>query len=84
MKGISIFFDKFRGVALKELHKREVICKSIEKITKQSIDMKDITIKDGLISIKGNQGLKSEIFLKKKTILEKISKDIDIKILDIK
>lgn len=83
MKEISGFFDKFKNVALKELHKREVITNIIEKITRQKIEIKDLEIKNGIITIKGNQALKSEIFLKKKTLLDALIKS-DIKIVDIK
>ncbi len=84
MKGISGFFEKFRGVALKELHKREVIQFSIKKLTKQDIEVKDIGIRENTITIKGSQALKSEIFLKKKAILDLISKNSTITFSDIK
>ena len=84
MKRIGGFFEKFKGVALKELHKREMIQISIKKITKQDIEIKDIGIREGVITIKGNQGLKSEIFLKKKVILDLISKNTSITFSEIK
>ncbi len=83
MKGIDNFFNKFNNIALKELHKREVICMEIEKITKQKIEIKDISIKNRTITVKGSQGFKSEIFLKKKVLLDIISKSIREKIHDI-
>lgn len=83
MKGISSFFDKFKNVALKELQKREVIVDIILKTTKQPIAIEDIVFREGLVTIKGNQGMKSEIFLKKKLILEAIAKK-GIRIIDIK
>mgnify|MGYP003457097213 CR=1 FL=1 len=83
MQGISGFFDKFKNTALRELNKREVIISSIFSTTKQKIDIKDINIKEGIVVIKGNQSLKSEIFLKKKLILDQINKK-GIKISDIK
>jgi hypothetical protein len=72
MKEISNFFLKFKGIALKELKKKEGIQNTIKKIIKQDIDIKDITFKEGVIIIKGNQAFKSEIFLKKKQILDSI------------
>lgn len=83
MKGISGFFDKFKNVALKELKKREVIISTIASATGHTLDMKDISIKNEIILIQGSQALKSEIFLKKKKILERISSEglsfVDIK-----
>ena len=84
MKEISVFLNKFKNVAVKEIKKRDTICSIILKITKQDIDIKDISIKNGIIIIKGNQGLKSEIFLKKNSILKTIKKDVDANIFDIK
>lgn len=83
MQGISGFFDKFKNTALRELNKREVIISSIFSATKQKIDIKDINIKEGIVVIKGNQSLKSEIFLKKRVILDLINKK-GIKVSDIK
>lgn len=84
MKEISGFFDKFKNAALKELRKREIIVESIYKTTKQKIDIKDIEIKNAVILIKGNNSFKSELFLKKKMILDQIAKDGGIKVVDIK
>lgn len=83
MKEISSFFDKFRNSALKELNKREIIASSLYKIAKIKLDIKDIDIKNGILVIKGSQMVKSEIFLKKKMIIDLINKN-NIKIIDIK
>ncbi len=84
MKEISAFFDKFKNVALREINKREIICKCIEKVIKQKIEIKDIQIREGVVIVKCHQILKSEIFLKKKQILDNLSKNTDFKIIDIK
>lgn len=83
MKGISGFFEKFNNVAVKELKKREVIVEAIYKTTRQKIQIEDIQIKEGIISIKGDQAFKSEIFLKKQAILNILSKT-NLSIRDIK
>lgn len=83
MKEISSFFDKFKNSALKELNKREIIASSLYKIVKIKIEIKDLDIKNGILYIKGSQMLKSEIFLKKKIILDSFGKN-NIKIIDIK
>ena len=83
MKEISSFFDKFRNSALKELNKREIIASSLYKIAKIKLDIKDIDIKNGILVIKGSQMVKSEIFLKKKMIIDSMNKN-NIKIIDIK
>lgn len=82
MKSAGSFFDKFKNLALQELHKREVVSGAIFEITRQNIDIKDISIKNRTVYVKCDQGLKSEIFIKKKSIINLIFKEINI--LDIK
>ena len=84
MQEIGKFFNKFNNSALKELNKREVICEILHKITQQKIEIGDISIRNATIFIKSNHGLKSEIFLKKKALLDAISNKIKDKIIDIK
>ncbi|MDO8430601.1 MAG: hypothetical protein Q7S72_01255 [Candidatus Taylorbacteria bacterium] len=84
MKDISSFLTKFRGIALKELQRREAIQFFIKRITEQVIEVKDIEIKNGIIAIKSNQSFKSEIFLKKRSILDLILKSTGTTYIDIK
>lgn len=85
MEGIGKFFDKFKGVAVRELYKREVICAAIGEATRQKIEVSDISIKNGVITLKGSHIFKSEVFLKKKQILDLISRKLQKeKFLDIK
>lgn len=76
MKGIGQFFDKFNSGALKEIRKREWICEIIKEYTQQEIKIEDITFLNKIIKIKGSSGLKSQILIKKNSILEKISSKI--------
>lgn len=85
MQGIGSFFDKFKNAAAKEIYKYDIVADIIYKNTNQKIDLKDISIKNGILIIRGNQSFKSEIFLKKNKILEQISKKlINFNIIDIK
>ncbi len=84
MQNIGKFFERFNNIALKELKKREIICSIIENTLKQNIEIKDISIKNGIIAIKGNQTLKSEIYLKKTLLISLISEKTKEKISDIK
>jgi hypothetical protein len=84
MKEISNFFDKFRNVAIKELGKREGIVNVVNKYTNAGIDIKDINIKNSVLTIKANSSLKNEIFLKKKMIIDKLHKDLGLVIVDIR
>lgn len=85
MNSIGDFFGKFRNLAIFELKKREKISEAIEIATKQKIGVGDISIKDGVIIIKGGASLKSEIYMKKTKILELLALKLsDLKIRDIK
>ena len=83
MQEISKFFDKFRNVALKEINKRDTITSIIADTLKIKIDPKFIDIKNSVITVKGSQALKSEIYLKKKQIIDLLMKK-GHKIVDIK
>jgi hypothetical protein len=85
MNNIGSFFDKFKSFALVELRKREVVSKVIENLTKHKLNLKDISIKEGIINIKSNSVLKNEIFIKKTKIIEEIKKaSPELKVKDIK
>ena len=83
MQEISKFFDRIKNVALKEIHKREAITSIICKAIKVKIDPKDIEIRNSVITVKGSQVIKSEIYMKKKQIIDLLSKS-GYKIVDIK
>ncbi len=83
MKEVSGFFDKFNNLALKELNKRDRISSIIQKVIKHKLDYGDMDIKDGVITVKGNQLIKSEIYMKKNMIINQLAKD-GIKIKDIR
>ncbi len=84
MYGIGNFFDKFKKGAVNELYKKEIISEIILIVIKEKIDIKDITIKNKIIYIRGNQGLKNEIFIKKEKIINLIVSKISENIIDIK
>lgn len=84
MKEISGFLNRFNNIAIKEIRKREIISMEINNLIKQKIDIKDLSINNGVLIIKGNQTLKSEIFLKKEKLLDLISKKIEDRIYDVK
>lgn len=80
MQGIEKFFDKFRNKALEEMRRRESICEAVYKVVGQRIEIKDINLKGKIATLKVDQGFKSEIFLKKKRIIDLIPNIlIDIK-----
>lgn len=81
MKSIVLFFDKFKNNALKEIKKHDDICNIIYKLTNKKIESNDISIKNRVLIIKGNQTFKNELYLKKGIIIKSLS---DYKIIDIR
>lgn len=76
MLNIGSFFEKFNNAALKEIKKREVVVRAIEKHTGATVDVKDISFNNKTVQINGGPGLKSQIFMKKQLILEMIQSDL--------
>lgn len=76
MKGIGQFFDKFRNGALKEIQKREIISAILKSEINLDIPVEKLSFSNKTLIINEGQTAKSEIFLKKQKILEKISKQL--------
>jgi hypothetical protein len=74
MKGIGQFFDKFKSGALREVKKRSVISSILKSEINIDIPIEKISFGNKTIIINVNQSIKSEIYLKKQKILEKIGK----------
>ena len=85
MKEIGKFFDKFKNSAIQKTQKITIISKVIFDFTRHEIPIENISFGNKFIKITASTGLKSEIYIKKKLILDKISKELpNIKIIDIK
>ena len=72
MFNIGSFFEKFNNAALKEIKKRDVVVKAIEKAVGVTIDVKDISFNNKTIQINAAPGLKSQLFMKKESILSMV------------
>ncbi len=85
MKNIGGFFDKFKSKVAGEVQNRVAVIEAIKKHTGEELKMGDITLSVGVVRIKGGQGLKNEIFIKKSLILKDInSKTKALQISDIR
>jgi len=85
MKSISGFFDKFKNKAVLDVKRYLVVIETIKKYTNIELDIKDVSISKGVITLKTSSSMKNEIFIKKQIILNEISKKINHKkIFDIK
>lgn len=85
MENISKFFGIFKNKAVEHIHNRMMICEAVKTVTGQEITPEDITLKNGTIQIRGSQGLKNEIFIKKRALLDFIGgRALNFKPIDIK
>ncbi len=82
MFNIGSFLGKFNSVALKEIKKREVVMRAIEKTIGTQIDIKDISFNNKTIQINGGPGLKSQLFMKKEAILSQIRTELPNLVID--
>jgi len=78
MKDLKHFFDKFNLAAVKEIKKRDFIAELIKKEINQEIPIENFSIKDGVLTIKTSQIVKSQIFIKKKRLISLLSEKINI------
>ena len=76
MFNIGSFFEKFNNAALKEIKKRDVVARAIEKTVGATVDVKDISFNNKIIQINGGPGLKNQIFMKKQVILTIIQAEL--------
>ena len=76
MEHISLFLDKFKNLGLKEFLVKEEISKIIKKICKVEVSSKNISYKDGILTIKGSRMLKSELFMKKQELIKEIENSL--------
>ena len=71
-KSISFLLEKYKMLLGSEAGIRDTIIKIIEDKLGFKIDSKDVTIKNGVITIKGSSYLKNELFMQKDEILEEL------------
>ena len=76
MKGIGQFFDKFKSGALKEIRKREIISAILKSEIGIDVPPEKISFGNKMLIINEGQTVKSEIFLKKQKMLEKIKRQL--------
>ena len=72
MEKISSYLEKFKKLALPNETVRRSIAQIIQEELKEPLEIKDISVNKNIAYIRGGSVLKSEIFLKKRKILNKI------------
>lgn len=85
MQNISAYLEKFKKLTPPDDSLRTKIVQIISDLFEEEIKKEDVRLRNGIVfmSIK-NSKLKSEIFLKKRKILEEIKKNFGEKVRDIR
>lgn len=84
MFNISTYLEKFKNIGLKELLLKEKIVKVVNEYTKAGIATKDVDIKNGIVNVKTDSLAKSELFMKKKKILDVLNEGERVPLKDIR
>ncbi|MDD5165465.1 MAG: hypothetical protein PHG25_02935 [Candidatus Pacebacteria bacterium] len=86
MKNISEFFKRIGGIQAKEIALRASIQSAIKEFVDIDIPLGSITIKSGLVSIKGiSHSARSAIFIQKQKIIDTANKiQVEQKVIDIR
>jgi len=85
MNGISLYLEKFKTIGLKEeVFSEKVFGILCDLFGKDSLNKKDVTLKNGVIHINVSGPLRSEIYIHKKLLLEKIQEKTRLKIIDVR
>ena len=76
MKNIGGFFEKFNNKLGKQIYNLDLIVEVIRKNTGIFIDMSDVSVKNGVLRIKGSSLMKNEIYIKKVRILKELEEKL--------
>jgi hypothetical protein len=83
MKSVGGFFDKFNSKITKQVRNLVFVIETIKKHTGIDVEMKDISISNGILRIKASPVQKNEIFMKKPKILKDLGSLNALRISDI-
>ncbi len=84
MKSLGGFFEKFTSKIAKQIQSLDAVVFAIKKHTGITVDIKDISIRNGILRIKGTSLMKNELFIKKVRILKELEGSLQtLKISDI-
>ncbi len=82
---ISQYLEKISKVYNQNISLREAVVGSLKDLVKIELSDKDLILKNGILNIKTNPVIKTEIFIKKKRIIEEINKRLgEKKVFDIR
>ena len=79
MQKIDAFFDRIRNLIKDDSSVKALIADIFQTKYKLLVSAEDVTLKEGIIFIKGRPALKNEISLRKRMILEDIKNALPAK-----
>lgn len=74
MEQISFFLEKFKTLGLGDIATKRVFAEQVEKVLHIKLNSTDITLRDGVLYVKAHPVLKSELYMKKKLVIDELSK----------
>lgn len=72
MKSLGGFFDKFNGKLVKQIQSLDAVVTAIKKHANVDVDLKDLSVRGGILRIHVSALQKNEIFIKKARILKEL------------
>jgi|GEM_PF-4036433 len=81
---IGSFLTRYKKINDEDLEVKNTICQVINTQIKTNLKPEDLTIKNYVLSLPVSSILKSEIFMRKATLLAEINKDLSVPLVDIR
>lgn len=78
LQNIELYLKKFADFGLKETLLKEEIIKAIKEETNVDLKEEDLSIQNGIVRVNVSGSAKTEIFIKKKNIQERMEKSLNI------
>lgn len=76
MEKISFFLEKFKELGFESALIKKIFIEEVEKVLSAKISPEDIKVNAGVLLVKAEPALKSELYLKRELILRELSKNL--------
>ena len=74
MEKISFFLEKFKSVGLETVALKQTFIEQVEKVLHTKLPPENVTIKDGVLFVRAEPALKSELYLKRELLVSELAK----------
>lgn len=76
MKDLSSFFSRIKNLYDREVGNTTLIIEIFKKTAGVSLTAKQITLKDGVLTIQTNSAIKSQVFIRKEKLLQALAETV--------